>query len=99
MDQPVFTSAESVRIELQIGEGDPKAYRLAAADSGTPESGSAAKESGKSSQFELVEPALVAGLQIGEGVQAALQVEIDGQTLSADLQAPQHDDHDHGHDH
>jgi hypothetical protein len=87
IEEEVGTTAESVTISVAIGQSDQRQYVLPAVNRSD-------EDPPKASRFELVEPALITALQIGEGVEAVLQVEIDGQTFSATIE---HEAHGHEH--
>jgi hypothetical protein len=75
--------AEQITINVSGGK-EPKQYELAAVNA----------QDGKASQFSLDEPALVVDLGMaGEGVEAKLNVKIEGTPYSAAIA------HDHEHDH
>ncbi len=80
--------AEQITINVTGGK-EPKQYQLAAVNS----------QDGKASQFALDDPALVVDLgMVGQGVEARLNVKIDGAPYNAEIEHD-HGDHDHGHDH
>jgi hypothetical protein len=77
-------AAETVTINVAVEGKDPKQYELAAVNA----------TDGKASEFTLDDPALIVDLGMaGEGVTARLNVEIDGEPHSAEME------HDHEHHH
>jgi hypothetical protein len=83
---PVAIEAEQITINVTGGKA-PKQYALTAVN----------PQDGKASQFTIDDPALVVALgMIGEGVEARLNVNIDGTPYNAEIE---HDHHDHGHAH
>jgi hypothetical protein len=91
MKKEVPTAAEAATITVTIGDGEPKVYSLPAVVAAEP-----ATEGSGTSRFELIEPALITALTIGEGATAVLSIEIEGQPYSAKIE---HHAHDHGHKH
>lgn len=80
--------AEQITINVTGGK-EPKQYQLAAVNA----------VDGKASQFAIDDPALVVDLGMaGEGVEARLNVKIEGTPYNAAIEHHHHD-HDHGHAH
>jgi hypothetical protein len=83
-------AAEKLVLEKTIGDRTDK-YELLAVDR--------QGEAPKSARFEIVDKALLAALQlVGQGVEASLTVDVNGQPFT--VKFPKHEDHDHhGHKH
>lgn len=87
--QEITTSAESVTIEVKIGDSPSREYVLPALVGEAPDAGN--------SRFEVTKPPLITALKIGEGVEVTMHVELDGKPFSAKIE--HHDHSHHGHHH
>jgi hypothetical protein len=82
-------AAESITINVSGGK-EPMQYELKAVNA----------QDGKASQFSIEDPALIVALGMaGEGVEARLNVSIDGTPYNAAIEHDHHDDHGHDHGH
>jgi hypothetical protein len=81
--EEVNTTAEAVTIDVKVLDAEPRQYSLAATNRNE-------EDPPRASRFELTEPALITAMKIGEGVEAVLNVEIDGQPFSASIEHEAH---------
>jgi hypothetical protein len=80
-------AVQDVSFTIRIAGGSATDYSLssAAAPDGAP----------LATQFTIEDPSLLTALQVGEGVEATLNLTINGQPFAAQIEHHQHAGHDH----
>lgn len=82
-------AAETITIEKKVGDRSDT-YELAAVDR--------QGETPKTAKFEIVDKGLIEGLKLaGDGVQASIIIDINGQPFTAQFEKHSHDHHGHKH--